>query len=482
LATNYEEDDRQTAIQTMSSGRDVNVRGSRGTIDTQARWELLQGAFARALLSDPDSIFYLSYLGSNRSRALVLQLHGLLGTAILAAEGLRYVGGTESSVSAGAVQAAVANISASIGRYAAPDSAAIRRLVAASDRYTRDSLLPNIRQGSRLQTKGEEAASAYRSSIEELLASWDAMLRGLTRLRLSSFFTVQRAQAVALRDPVQNLDAALSIGWDPADLSNFTLVLLAGVSSVEALSREVDPFIRMSTGLKPFPAGITSSIDGFSASFSVAGSVLDPRRLSIVEGDAVHSTFGVGTVTSVSSTAVTADVKLSPTMTVLSQAGVQYASMRKSLTPLWRALPSLDSLTQSLQRLDQTSAAALKERLQFLGNLMASLGELSSDVTSALYRVGVVADAPSLTIEAALLSYSPEVSLTTETSILGALDRMRDEGFSRAESLAIEGFLGEVLDMEVDDASYASSLSRATAEFSAGTGKLSSLQPFYRRR
>lgn len=248
---------RKSAASTMSSAQDTMEKGKSGQRNVDAVWLTERGRFARAIVADPDIVFYLAWLCSNRLRKMVKDAETLLEQMILGAEGQKFA---QSDVPA----SASARFTASVGKLSqtvsggSTDADLLARVTVEANTYVKTSLLPNIRTGTRLQVKGAEATSQYFTAKKELLKMWPTLLRLLSRCSGTSVASTGSVIAAALSAPTENLAALASSEWQADRASSHTLHLLAGVSSLTAMSTSLSltsrpawaDFNAMSTGIR----------------------------------------------------------------------------------------------------------------------------------------------------------------------------------------------------------------------------------------
>jgi len=122
-------------------------------------------------------------------------------------------------------------------------------------------------------------------------------------------------------------------------------------------------------------------------------------------------------------------------------------------------------------QLEGASAAETRDLVAYLASLVLLLHEATSETSSVLARLGAEVEAQGDSLAAVLLTYDPTFRTETQSAGKAALDYLRSEGFTRAESLLLDLRLPEVLQLEAQDATYSGRLGRATSELSIAAGR-----------
>lgn len=475
----FTEAERRQAAAVMSSDQDVFSRRRDGSRDLDALWEKARCRLARTVISDPDVVFYWAFLSSNRARKRAIDVAILLEQMIAGAEGRRLQqqplpDTTRVSVAAGSVGDAVAS-NATVSRQS------VRRLRSTADDFVR-AVLPSISQNGRLQQKGQEAASSYSTAREALFKSWTDMRESLLACTSGVFWDEQVLRTAAVCTPAENLDSLLQTPPDPENASAYTLYLLAGVSAVDAMSREVAPFwrVRVVPGEQEHPPGVSASQGATggvvtAVGFQVKGSPVDPTVLGLREGDLVR--WGVGTAVlspsqdpALLSDSTIAEGEAGP-LQVYSPESAEYLEMRQALRGRIPQVPEVEEVERRTSQLEGASAAETRDLVAYLASLVLLLHEATSETSSVLARLGAEVEAQGDSLAAVLLTYDPTFRTETQSAGKAALDYLRSEGFTRAESLLLDLRLPEVLQLEAQDATYSGRLGRATSELSIAAGR-----------
>lgn len=479
MAKGFSEEDVTAAAAVMSSTRDSLVRGAGGKRDLDKVWEAFRGRLARAVLSDTDIPLFLAFLCTNRARALVLEMAGHLENMILGAEGIRY---KQTAVPAGAASRAKKvslRMTDLLDRGEAPSTGQIKLLKQETTRFVKQHLVRNTVRNSRVQIQGPEASKRYNSARRELVGQWERMLRLLSQCFRETLYTDEILRPEAMQIPSQNLNKILNTSFDPEHACVYTLRVMAGLSSVEAMSRPTNPFFSLEILERTrYPQGATTvrkASGGVIASFTVhaGGREIDPRILGIRAGDSVVWGGADDTVVSVSATGVVLSGSIpasSPNnpVRVSSGASAYYRDLRRTMEDLFENLPTEVELERSLaSREGETTAGKTQELMEYLAGVHALLSPLSESSKESLARQQVSVSEGD-TVDAALLAYAPEFAESTKDASRESLDFLTAQGFDRAEDFLMEGYIDELMQFaRVDAASYAGSAAIAAVSFSS---------------
>lgn len=235
----FSSDATTAAAARMSSSQDTLSKGKRGQVDQDAIWLTERGRLARAIVADPDIVFYYVWLCTNRLRVLVMQVEDLLEEMIIGAEGKKFeqpVASTDSSALSRVVQTSTSVVSEG----GAPDSALISQITSTANSYIKRSLLPNISSNGRLQVKGAEAESKYSTAKASVLKLWPDVLQLKQQCSRSSLVTPTLLKSEALQVPLANLQTAAETTWDSKSASAYTLQVIAGIAAVQAMDVTID--------------------------------------------------------------------------------------------------------------------------------------------------------------------------------------------------------------------------------------------------
>jgi hypothetical protein len=455
-------------------------RGTRGNRDQEGRWLESRQRAARALIADPDIFFYLAYLSSNKARKMAIDLSGLLGDMILAAEGRRL---PQSSVPAGASQGLqqMAGILVEVvSQEYSPSELLLEQIKRESSTYTNQYLLPNIRTGGRLQPKGAEAAGSFSAAKTTVETDWPRMFEYIRALRFTNPLPMRFLRPEALKVPADSLQRTAALEYPPEKACAYTLQLLAGVSAVEAMNRPVDSFVRLqvsegeSLPAKGYTFREAGETGGFITSFEIldaAGSVVDPRRLGIRAKDFVQWLGGTATVSAVGPSVTLLTDSDIPTGTraivsVESGAGRVYKTMRTKVNDCLSVMPTTRQLTEALGVLEGTGAPETQKMVKFLAETANFLHPLGEEPLKTLERMNLEVESTP-TLSDALLEYSPVFAGSTKNATNDLLDTLQADGFDLAVRYLIQGNLEDFLFANAQTASFGGRFDYASRLFSS---------------
>ena len=344
----------------------------------------------------------------------------------------------------------------------------LKKLLSEASSEFRTSLLPGIKQGGRLQVKGDEARAQYQESKASLVSAWDSCISVVLRMTSADglFANITPLSAEAVRVPAANLKSLAATAPQTKQASAYSLQLLAGAASVAAMGRPVDPFfrLRIEEGGVFFPRNanvrVTQTTDGYVTEIATTPV---PAELGLQVGDTVEWGGGTATISSVGTLVTLTNSSLfrhilKPTV-IRSSAGADYQAMAALLLPNIRALPQLSSrLLEKLEKLESRP----RDAAEYLGQLMQLLGPVTADAQESLSRQGVYLPSPQLpAISDTLLAYAPVFRTLTKGTGKSAIQTLRSQGFDRASDLLIEMYFEAFLETEAEESSYSARVGKA---------------------
>lgn len=484
MATNFSNEDRRNAAALVSSGPNSVVRGAQGTRDVEARWSVLKQRTARALIADPDVALHLAYLASNLSRGVAIEASETLSRMILSAEGKRLPQTEIPDDASDALSGSADSLALSASGIGEPSEALLARIKTESTEYAQKHLLPNIKSGSRVQPKGDEAAAAYAADKREVKDLWSNVYGSTTALRGTRLLPVAQVRPEALKQPATSLQTTTGLAFPPESACAYALQLLASVASVEAMTRPVHELYRLqvrdgkslpTTGLSVTEAEVSGDLITGLGVVDAGGLSVDPRTLGIRAGDAVVWLGHQAEVSAVSATVISLTNSDIPSgtkveMSIEPNGAKLFLEAKEGITACLTALPTSRTLNEKLDSLDGESAAATRNLCQFLADSAAMLHPLTTETLLALERLG--ADEPSVAspLSEILLAYSPRVSAATREAATSLLDDLKSDGFDLAEQYLMEARLAEFFAANAVTATSAGALDIGLAEFSNAAG------------
>jgi len=481
MPKSYEKQERTQAAARMSSDPNSVVRGSRGRRDQAIPWQTTKRRLARALIADTDVAFFFLYLASNRARKDTIALATNINQVIQALEGILYPQPLVSDTDSKYLVDTLDTIWEQVSNGGVPYEAMMTRMEEEAGEFVQSSILPTVRTGRRLQTKGAEAAKSFSESRENVVSGWPSLMVLVSRLAKSILFTVDTVRPLALETPVSSLKKTAEMTFPPEQARQYTLQLLAGQSAVSAMNRDLDLFYRY-RDLEDdvFPTGISveelEEVDGFITRLqlkNMSDAVVDPRLLGIRAKDLVTAYPYEDTVKYVGSDFILLNGTI-PTGTSMegvaieSSAGRAKTSLRESMFNHMSTLPGVQAIDDLMRSLEGRSIPEVKKSLLELSEISAQLHPIDSDTEQVLERFGLDPATPTTTLSDSLLEYSPSFLLKTKAAGLNALDLLRDDGFDRAEEYLIRGEIDEVIGMTYQDASYTGKFSESASDLAKG--------------
>ena len=462
----------------MSSSLDSVNRGTRGRVDLDQRWEEIRQKVARAVVSDPDIVFYFAFLASNKARVLALDITALIEEMLTSAEGQRI---PQKEVPDEAYSGILAAVDALTKVYN-PTQELLEQVVREGSSFSKKYLVPNYKQGTRFQKKGEEAASDLRKVRQALVPKWGVLPSYMSSLLRKNPLRVRDVRKSALQVATKGLQTTAEMRLPKEKASTYALQFIAGVAAVSALGREMDLFVRAS-----FPQG--GSPQGFSVKefevdsgfvtklqiLDLAKNVVSPRTLGIKKNDVVKWLGVDAKVTYAGDVHFSVEPGLlpsgaQPVLDVLSGPGDAYRSSRQLLDAAWRSLPSLHAMQDALGLSERNpSASGVVTLAKFFGEVAATLGGVSTELQKTLDRLGVTV-APRTPIADMLLAYNPLFSKDTKAAALDSISLLEQEGYKSAAEMLVQGSYDAFFAIGVESTSASRSFGAAAAQFNAAIG------------
>lgn len=444
------------------------TRGTRGTRNIEERWQSSKERAARALISDPDLFFFFAFLSSNKARRLAIDLSDMLGQMIMAVEGRRLTQIAVPVEASSGLRQMSGILSTVVRGGTTPSDELIAQLKREADAYTKGYLLPNVKTGGRLQPKGAEAASAYATAKKEVFAGWPRMFTYVRSLRARNPLALALTKPAALRMPSTSVQGTAGIEFPPDQASEYTLQLLASIAAVEAMSRPIDPFVRVRTTAEgSFPVtGVTVQEAGSSAGFVTAfrvvsadGSTVDPRKLGIRPKDLVRWLSSPAEVSAVGAETVLLTNSEIPVGTktlveVSSAAGQAYKEMRTRIDGHLQEIPTTTVLTNAISSLETVDVPTTVKLISMLAQAANTLHPLGEEPIKTATRVGATVEENSTPLSDTLLAYSPVFSARTKAAGRDLLDSLQADGFDLAAQYLLQGSIEEFMVLTAQTASF----------------------------
>lgn len=408
------------AAHASSGGLGTPASSVTGKPDSTDVWQRVREQASRALVSDPDTVFYLLFLASNRAYKTAAPLSAQLDALALAAEGAAFT----------SVEVTVPSPDVGFGESVSADT--IQTTVAALTQRAASAATAS-KLGKRKAVRGDEARKEYVDGLDPFLLAYRDLRAKLVWLSNSYPFSFEGYRNLALKTPISRATAALAATHDPATSSSFVAQNAAAAAALTALSGvpQLDYRLKYDQAFSPETAELVFA--GATGTFTKSS----PSALFIRVGDELRTASGVASVVSVDTSSIT----LSSSAQVTGAFSITPASLPalktlvSNVTDFLTLTPDVtSSLREGLLRLG-TAADVNKVILQ-LAQLQGSIGGLSSTMTAVLTRRGV--EPPERTsLQAALLAYAPSLPKKTRDSALAIVDALENNGFSYAASCVL---------------------------------------------
>lgn len=422
--TNALTDTAKTAWATHSSSGSLGTPALRSTgkADSTEIWERVREQACRALVSDPDIVFYHAFLASNSIYKKATPLSAQMDTLALAAEGSTF----KTVAVAVPVSTVVASESQSAETLQRTVDALIQRASTAA---------PASKLGKRQAVRGDEALAEYRAGIDPFLLAYKELRTKTVLLSNLRPFSFEGYRKHALATPLSRADAALSVEHNADTSSSFVAQNASAAAALTTLSRL--PFLdyRVKYDQAFSPESLSLSFSGTTGTFTKGS----PTYAFVRVGDLLQSTAGTAIVTAVGATTITVDTSVTING-AFSVVPAHLSSLKTLLSALGSFLTTTDDVTSTLReqlaRLDD--AASVNSVIQRLAEIQASVSGLSPTMAAILARRGLVPPSV-IALQASLLAYAPAIPKKTRESALAIVDVLERNGFSHAASRVLSG-------------------------------------------
>ena len=478
MATNFPSDEREKAAARMSSSRDAVEKGARGRTDLEARWVEVRQKVARAIVSDPDIVFYFVYLASNRARKMAIELAGHIATLMQAVEGQRL---PQKDVPSNATETLASLVSAASDvlqlQNTLPSQELLDQIQKEGLAFSKKYLVPNYKQGRSIQRKGADAGRVLQKERTAIYQSWPLLFVYVTSLLNTSpaQATLIRREALALA--MESLQTTVNLEFPTDRASDYALQLLAGISSTTAMGRELDFFERVSVDQQSQLSVEESEVSGGFVTkitlYDRAGSIVDPKLLGVRKGDVVRwlaytaeITFVNGHISMKNSQIPTGQVKV---LDILSGPGKTYRDVKGQVKEAIFRLPNTSKVQELLQGHNGTPAGVIALG-KALGQAAYDLNGPSAELAKSLSRLGIEAVENHPTVAEALFAYDPIFLPATKSAALDTLDLLEEEGFDRAVELIMQGDYGAFFLATAVMASHSLRFGAASTSFNSSIG------------
>jgi len=462
----------------MSSSKDAVEKGARGRTDLEARWVEVRQKVARAVISDPDIVFYFAYLSSNRARKLAIELADHIAVLMSAVEGERL---PQKKIPPGATETLASLVSSATGVLqrgsTVPSTELLDQIRKEGLSFSKKYLVPNFRQGRRIQRKGDDASRVLREEKAEIYRSWSLLFTYITPLLSPTPAQESLIRREALALAMRSLQTTVDLEFPTERASDYALQMLAGLSSAAAMGREFDFFERVSIDqASQLSVEESEVVEGFVTKITLydrAGAAVDPKLLGVRKGDIVRwlayeaeITFVGGHISMKDSLIPTGQMQV---LSILSGPGKAYRDGKPQTKEAAFRLPGSSKIRGILKGYD-ASPAGLSVLATTLGQAAYDLNGEQVELAKTLSRFGIEVVENHPTVAEALLSYDPSFSEATKSSTLDILDLLEEEGFDRAVELLMQGDFGAFFMSSSTTASHTLRFGVAAGDFNSAIG------------
>lgn len=392
-----------------------------GKADNTAAWKRVQEQACRAIVSDPDIVFYLAFLASNRAYKAASALPAQLDALVLSAEGSSFATAPVSVPDSSVVMGSMS-----------PD--AIQR---ASDALVQRALTASAgsKLGKRQAVRGAEALAEYRAGLDIFLIAYKELIRSVVLLSNLYPFSFSGYRARALEVPLARAEAAMVASYSPEAASSFVAQNAAAAAALTMVGREPSLEYRISYDQVFDPPSAEAQVSGTTVTFTKGTPDLVFARV----GDVLTAKTGTTAVTAVGATILTLESPLavSGAFRVVPRALADLVSFTDTLRLfISNTVDVTPTLREELCRLD--TAASVNSVILRLAQIQASLSGISPTVSGVLSRRGI--DPPTaIPLQNTLLAYAPSLPKKTREAALAIVDLLEQNGFAYAASCVLSG-------------------------------------------
>jgi len=394
---------------------------STGNVDSAEVWKRVQEQACRSLVSDPDIVFYLAFLASNRAYKTASPLSAQIDALVLAAEGSAFKTPPVEMPAAGFVVGSTSSDS-------------LRRM---SDVLVQRAVTASVgsKLGKRQAIRGDEALAEYRAGLDKFLLSYKELQKSVVLLSNLYPFSFEGYRTKAVAAPLARAEAALSTSYTAETASSFVAQNAAAAAALTMVGREPALSYRLRYDQVFTPPTVAAEVAGTSVVFTKGTPDLVFARI----GDVISSGSGTAVVTAVGPASLTLN-------TALTTSGA-FRLVPGPLTGLETMIAGLKSfilespevtqiLREELARLD--TAASVNTVIALLAQIQAVVSGVSSTVEGVLIRRGI--ETPTATpLQTTLLAYSPSLPKKTRDAGIAIVDVLEQNGFSYAASCVLSG-------------------------------------------
>lgn len=180
----YKDSEIESAVSSFVRS-DVKVqRDALGPVDVSAKFDESVQLISSTLIFDPNAIFYLIFLATNKLNAAVVQAIDYVDDVLQAIDEMSHrTKDVTRTTLLGDAATALLTVDQILTTNDALSQTAFNRYLAAVNRFTAVSLAPNIKSGGEIVRTPQLARKEMRTTIPNLSASWTSILDTLVQLQ-----------------------------------------------------------------------------------------------------------------------------------------------------------------------------------------------------------------------------------------------------------------------------------------------------------
>lgn len=292
----YSSDEITAAVSSLVKSTVTTKRDALGPVDVKAKFDEVIELVSSTLIFDPNAIFYLLYLVTNRLNVSVQQAIGYvsdLETAI--SEMAKTTQPITKTSLLGDAAAALTEVDAVLSTDSSIKQSAYDRFVTSVDAFRDASLKPNIVQGGVIVRPPQEATSAAVSDLNSIRAAYpDLLSKAKDLLHFVDAFMSLRLPTLSAEKTVQqtrvNLEALQSVFDSPDTTDDYKIAqarsaylqLAAGkavLGSIRTVSDPRLPRVDARTGSGLSGVAVLASAPGKLTPANVACSISGPWKI-----------------------------------------------------------------------------------------------------------------------------------------------------------------------------------------------------------
>lgn len=180
----YKDSEIESAVSSFVQG-DIKVqRDALGPVDVSAKFDESVRLISSTLIFDPNAIFYLIFLATNKLNVSVVQAISYVDDVLQAIDEMsHHTTDVTHTTLLGDAATALLTVDQILTTSDALSRTAFDRYLAAVNKFTSLSLVPNIKSGGEIVRTPQLARKEMRTTLPGLSASWMGILSSLVQLR-----------------------------------------------------------------------------------------------------------------------------------------------------------------------------------------------------------------------------------------------------------------------------------------------------------